>query len=234
MATVLFNRPLGEDFYLLKAALSDTPQMGQFYMLRGWEHYPVLSRPISVYDADEEGVTFLYRVVGEGTRLLSALREGDEITCNGPYGNGYPIKSGRIALVGGGVGVAPLYLTAKTLRQHSPDCKLDIYLGFRGQAILRADFEAVCDRLTVNIDGFVTDDITPSDYDVIFTCGPEAMMKALYQKAKGSVSELYVSLENRMACGLGACLVCTCKTKSGNKKACKDGPVLLGEEVFGV
>lgn len=233
MSKVVFNKQLSKDFFLLKASDAGAPTMGQFYMLRAWENYPLLSRPISVYDADSLGVTFLYKVVGEGTELLSKLREGDDITCAGPYGNGYPLKSGKIALVGGGVGIAPLYLVAKKLAEN-PGANVDIYLGFSDEKLLCDEFGALCDSLFVNVGGYVTDDIDPARYDAIYTCGPEIMMKTLYNKAKNCAAELFVSMENRMGCGIGACLVCTCKTSHGNKKACKDGPVFLGKEVYSI
>lgn len=238
MAEVLSNQALGEDFYLLRAKQENSARMGQFYMLRAWEFEPVLSRPISVYDADKETVSFLYKVVGRGTRLLAGLQKGDEVTLDGPHGNGFPElpDKKRIALVGGGVGIAPLYLAAKTYKEQNPSCTVDVYLGFSGQPVLTQEFEQRADHLTVNVGGFVTDDIDPSAYDAIVTCGPTIMMKVLYQKHKNckAACPLYVSMENRMACGIGACLVCTCKTTEGNRKVCKDGPVFLGNEVFGV
>ena len=102
-------------------------------------------------------------------------------------------------------------------------------------AVKTERYEAVADNVCVNVGGFVTDDMDPCAYDDIMTCGPEIMMKVLYKKcvAVGATAPVYVSMENRMACGIGACLVCTCKTNGGNKRACKDGPVMLGSEVFG-
>ena len=121
------------------------------------------------------------------------------------------------------------------LKKNHPDSRVDVYLGFSGQPMLVEEYERVADSVTVNVGGFVTDDIDPAGYDVIMTCGPEVMMRVLYQKCvdTGAGAKVYVSMENRMACGMGACLVCTCKTKSGNKRACKDGPVMEGWEVFG-
>lgn len=238
MGKVMSNRALGEDFYLMRVEQKNDARMGQFYMLRAWETYPVLSRPISVYDADKESVSFLYKVVGKGTELLRQLKEGDEITLDGAHGNGFPSLADkkRIALVGGGVGIAPLYLAAKTYKKENPDCTVDIYLGFSGTPVLTEEFETVCDRLTVNVGGFVTDDIDPNAYEAIVTCGPTIMMKVLYSKCVKcqAAAPLYVSMENRMACGIGACLVCSCRTANGNRKVCKDGPVFLGSEVFGI
>ena len=234
MAEILQNEQVSDDFYLMKVKKENQAAMGQFYMLRAWNEYPVLSRPISVFDADPETVSFLYKVVGKGTEIFTKQKAGDEITLDGPHGNGFPEVKGKIALVGGGVGIAPLYLTAKTLKKLDPDTKVDIYLGFSGQPILTDRYEAVADQVKVNVGGFVTDDIDPREYDFILTCGPEIMMKVLYRKCRDlkAKAPVYVSMENRMACGIGACLVCTCKTSKGNRRACKDGPVMLGNEVF--
>ena len=234
MAEILQNEQVSDDFYLMKVKKENQAAMGQFYMLRAWNEYPVLSRPISVFDADPETVSFLYKVVGKGTEIFTKLKAGDEIILDGPHGNGFPEVKGKIALVGGGVGIAPLYLTAKTLKKLDPDTKVDIYLGFSGQPILTDRYEAVADQVKVNVGGFVTDDIDPREYDFILTCGPEIMMKVLYRKCRDlkAKAPVYVSMENRMACGIGACLVCTCKTSKGNRRACKDGPVMLGNEVF--
>lgn len=232
MSKIMYNNKLSKDMYLMKIKGDFKGDMGQFAMLRAWDNYPVLSRPISIYDIDNEGITFLYKVIGQGTEIFSKLHEGDEIEVQGPHGNGFPNVKGRIALVGGGVGVAPLYLTAKSLKEYDADNKVDVYLGFSDEEILIDEYSNICDKVVSNVGGFITDDINPNDYDYIFTCGPTVMMKVLYNKVKKSKAELFVSMENRMACGVGACLVCTCKTHTGNKKVCKDGPVFLAEEVF--
>jgi dihydroorotate dehydrogenase electron transfer subunit len=234
MGKVISNKKLSDDFYLMKVEENNSAQMGQFYMLRAWNDFPVLSRPISVYDADEQSISFLYKVVGLGTEIFANLKHGDEISLQGPLGNGFPIVSGKIALVGGGVGIAPLYLTAKTLMKNNPENIIDIYLGFSDQVVLIEEFDKVSRELIVDVGGFITDQINPLDYDYIFSCGPGIMMKVLYDKCKDvqRTNNLYVSMENRMACGIGACLVCTCKNKSGNKKACKDGPVFPADEVY--
>lgn len=235
VAKVLQNEKITEDFYLMKVETANNAELGQFYMLRAWDRYPVLSRPISVFDADSDTVSFLYKIVGQGTEILKELKAGNDITVDGPHGNGFPLVKGKIALVGGGVGIAPLYLAAKKLKAYAPDNKVDIYLGFSDQALLTERYETIADNVIVNVGGFVTDDIDPCGYDYIMTCGPEIMMKVLYKKcvSVGAKAPVYVSMENRMACGIGACLVCTCKTNNGNKRACKDGPVMLGSEVFG-
>lgn len=230
MATVLKNIAVSKDFYLLKASGSYDAKMGQFCMLRGWGDYPLLSRPISIFDCDAEGISFLYKVVGEGTEILSRLKAGDEIEVQGPYGNGFPLVAGKVALVGGGIGVAPLYYTAKCLK--AAGATVDLYLGFTDEALLEDEYRAVCDRLTVDVGGYITDAIDPAQYETIMTCGPQIMMRVLADKCKGAAADVYVSMENRMGCGIGACLVCSCKTKDGNRKVCKDGPVFRAEEVF--
>ena len=216
MAKILENHLVADDFCLMKVEADNDAKMGQFYMLRAWDKFPVLSRPISVFDSDGKTVSFLYKVVGQGTEIFQSLQPGADITIDGPHGSGFPDAQGKIALVGGGVGIAPLYLAAKRLKQAHPDSTVDVYLGFSGQPMLVDEYEQAADK-------------------VIMTCGPEIMMRVLYKKCvdAGARAKVYVSMENRMACGIGACLVCTCKTRSGNKRACKDGPVMEGWEVFG-
>ncbi|WP_437130695.1 dihydroorotate dehydrogenase electron transfer subunit [Peptostreptococcus russellii] len=224
---VIENRYVGEDMYYIKIAGDFDAKMGQFFMLRAWDNYPLLSRPISIYNIEEDGISFLYKVVGEGTKILSKLDKDDDINLQGPYGNGYEKVKGRVALVGGGVGIAPLYMVAQNIE----NC--DCYLGFREEEIMIEDFEKVCKNVYTTVgDKFVTDIINPKDYDYILTCGPTPMMKKIVDMTKATDTKVQVSLENRMACGVGACLVCTCKTKSGNKKTCKDGPVFWGEDVI--
>lgn len=211
-------------------------RMGQFYMLRAWEQYPVLSRPISVFDTDGRSVSFLYKTVGLGTGIFAGLRPGCDITLLGPLGNTIPPLEGRVALVGGGVGIAPLYLAARRLRELTPACEIDVFLGFSDAPVLEEEYERVADRVTVDVGGFITDEVNPAAYNHIFACGPEIMMRVLFGKceAAGAGGRLIVSMERRMACGIGACLVCSCRTTGGNKKVCKDGPIFPGREVFGL
>ena len=225
MAKIISNTYLGEDMYLMKVEGKFEGDMGQFYMLRAWDNYPLLSRPISIHDIDENSISFLYKVVGEGTKILSCLRQGENLTINGPYGNTFPKVEGKIALVGGGMGVAPLYLASKMLKN------VDVYMGFREKALLKEEFAKTSQTVNIAIGNLVTDLIDMSKYDYVLTCGPIKMMQKVVDMAKGTDTKVYVSVENKMACGVGACLVCTCKTKDGNKRTCKDGPIFLGEEV---
>jgi dihydroorotate dehydrogenase electron transfer subunit len=258
MAKVLSNRQLSPDFYLLEAefsagdnAVRDTAgggnlgsitaiRAGQFCMLRSWDSVPVLSRPLSVFDAQGDRVSFLYKTVGRGTAIFSRLKPCDSITVHGPMGKGFPDTAGRIAMVGGGAGIAPLYLGAKQRRTacgaQTAGSTVDLYLGFSGAAFLTEEYRNLSDRLIVNVGGLITDEIDPAPYDSIFTCGPEIMMRVLWEKCKaaGAEDRLFVSLESRMACGVGVCYGCSRKTVNGNKKVCRDGPVFPASEVFGL
>ena len=227
MYKVIKNEYIGEDMYLMEIEGQFKGEMGQFYMVRAWDNYPLLSRPISIHDISDDSISFLYKVVGEGTKILSKLKPEDTIKLEGPYGNGYEKVEGKVALVGGGIGVAPLYLVAKNIE----NC--DAYLGFRNEPILIDKYNEVCNEVNIAVgDTFVTDIIDVNKYDYILTCGPTPMMEKLVKMTEKTDTKLFVSLENHMACGVGACLVCTCKTKFGNKKTCKDGPVFRGEDVI--
>ncbi|MBQ3108137.1 MAG: dihydroorotate dehydrogenase electron transfer subunit [Clostridia bacterium] len=233
MAKIVDNVKLEGGFSLMTLDGVTMGRPGQFVMVRpGKGLDPLLGRPISLYNADEEHTYLLYQKVGRGTEMLQELREGDEIEVTGPFGNGFPLEDADIVLIGGGVGVAPLYYLAKAHRAAYPDRKITVHLGFREKAMLTEEYSAVCDELILNIGGFVTDDVDYTMDATYYACGPTPMMNAAAVKAREANAKLYVSLENRMACGAGACLCCTCKTKSGNKRACKDGPVFPAEEVF--
>ena len=233
--TVIGNQPLSSGYYLLTVEYEQPVRMGQFYMLRAWEDYPFLSRPFSVFDAEEGSISFVYHVVGKGTAIFSGLKPGGSINIFGPLGNGFPDVQGIVALVGGGAGNAPFYLAAKQIKAANPDCRVDAFLGFSGEPFLTKQFESIADSVVVNSGGLITDEIDPSGYDHLLSCGPATMMKALYEKCKsvGKGGNLYVSLESRMACGVGACFVCSCSIDGSNKKACKEGPVFPAEKVFG-
>lgn len=233
MAKIVDNKKLEGGFSLMTLSGVKQGKPGQFVMIRATKGLdPLLGRPISLYNADEEHTYLLYQKVGRGTEMLQELRAGDEVEVTGPFGNGFPLEDADIVLIGGGVGVAPLYYLAKAHKAAFPERKITVHLGFREKAMLTEEYSAVCDELILNIGGFVTDDVDYTKDATYYACGPTPMMNAAAVKAREANAKLYVSLENRMACGAGACLCCTCKTKSGNKRACKDGPVFLAEEVF--
>ncbi|MDD2353717.1 MAG: dihydroorotate dehydrogenase electron transfer subunit [Atribacterota bacterium] len=233
MALVSFNKPLKNNYYLLKIAGKYHAQIGQFFMIRKNSQEMFLSRPMSVYDLEEDGVTFLYCINGKGTAVLAKCRIGDEITINGPYGNGFPTNiSGNLALVGGGTGIAPLFYALKKL-QGNPEVKnIDVFLGLQQKNVFESYFQKLSNLLEINYGGYITDYIPYQKYNIIFSCGPEIMMRKIEEKARNYNIKHYLSLEKRMACGVGACLVCSCQTKNGNARACKDGPVFLGKDIF--
>lgn len=220
-----------------------SPKAGQFFMLRCWpvDMAPLLSRPISVHRFDPVSATleFLYEVKGKGTEHLAALKAGDTLSLVGPSGNGFPVSEieGRVAVVGGGIGTAPLYQLVWELFEKGN--KPDLYLGFRDDVYAVERFRPLCGSVAITTEsgrvgtkGFVTAVLDPDQYDYVLCCGPEPMMRAVAALCKEHDTPCIVSLEKKMACGVGACLGCTCHTKTGGKCVCKDGPVFRAEEVF--
>lgn len=195
-----------------------------------------LRRPISVCDYDETGLTILYKVVGKGTAQMAAMQPGQTLDVLTGLGNGYDIsKCGSHALLlGGGVGVPPLFGLCKALLKSGR--QVSVVLGFntKDEVFYEADFRALGADVTVatadgsyGVKGFVTDAL-PESYDYFFACGPEPMLKAVCKAAKTSGQ---LSFEERMGCGFGACMGCSCKTLTGYKRICKEGPVLEKEEI---
>ena len=245
---VLRHKAVASDIRRLTVALpkeGPRPHAGQFYMLRCWgaAETPVLSRPISVHDVDEhEGtLTFLYQIKGEGTQKLAHLAWGQTLTLTGPCGNGFDVAAaaaaGRVAVVGGGIGVAPLLLLCRELA--AAGCKPELYAGFRDAPYALEDFLPYCAAISVATDsgavgyhGLVTGILHPEEFDLVLTCGPNVMMQGVYRLCAEKGVPCLASLERKMACGLGACLGCTCHTKVGPKTVCQDGPVFPAQEVF--
>lgn len=238
---VLHNEQITETVWLLQAQWDKGAKCGQFFMLRAWDKTPLLSRPISVhnYDAENYIIEFLYEVRGTGTEIFTSLNEGDYIELTGALGNGFDIESlkGKVAVVGGGIGIAPLYYLVKSLAQKG--CKVDFYAGFRDEPYCIDKFASYAKNVFVASDsgnfgvkGFVTDLIKCEEYTAVLTCGPLIMMEKLAKMAMAKSVPVFVSKESNMACGIGACLGCTCKTVSGAKSVCKDGPVFKGEDLY--
>ncbi len=196
-----------------------------------------LRRPISVFDYNSDAVTIIYKVVGAGTEKMAEMKSGEKLDILTGLGNGYDIsKSGDTPLlIGGGVGVPPLYNLCKKLIEKG--AKPSVILGFntKEEVFCKEDFEALGVKTTVTtvdgsegVKGFVTNAIEDG-YTYFYTCGPEPMLKAVYNETNTSGQ---FSFEERMGCGFGACMGCSCKTKYGNKRICKDGPVLEKEEII--
>ena len=195
-----------------------------------------LRRPISVCDYDEKTLTIIYKVVGKGTEAMSRMVSGKLDILTG-LGNGYDLSvSGENpVLIGGGVGVPPMYNLAKKLLEQGK--KVTVILGFntKNEIFYEEEFKMLgCTVLVTTVDGsygikgFVTDALKDVPYTYFYTCGPEPMLKAIY---KASATSGQMSFEERMGCGFGACMGCSCKTLTGYKRICKDGPVMRKEEI---
>ncbi|MDD4315964.1 MAG: dihydroorotate dehydrogenase electron transfer subunit [Clostridia bacterium] len=244
-ATVVSNAHLSCGIYKLVLSIPDMPEIscGQFAMVScGNADGILLKRPISIHDFDNKTVTLLYEAAGKGTKALSQMQESVDLDIILPLGQGFEIKNyKRIALVGGGLGVFPLF---SVIRQHA-DVEYSAYLGARDSShLVCADsFIGRCARVRLATDDgsagektYVTslfkEDLARYGFDAIFACGPKPMLKALKAITKDTDIPVFVSMEERMGCGFGACLTCTCKTSSGNKRVCADGPVFDINEVI--
>ena len=234
--TILSNEPLTADVYkmVLEGDTQYITAPGQFVNIAITGKY--LRRPISVCDYDDNNLTLLYKVVGEGTKIMSAMVQGQVLDVLTGLGNGYDItKSTKPLLLGGGVGVPPLYNLAKKLIANGQSPVAVLGFNTKDEVFYEQEFKALgCDTIVATADGsygvkgFVTDAL-PDDYDYFYTCGPLPMLKAVYNAT--DVSGQF-SFEERMGCGFGACMGCSCKTKYGSKRICKDGPVLVKEEII--
>ena len=208
---------------------------GQFVNIKLDGFY--LRRPISVCDCDGDRLTLIFKVVGDGTAAMAEAVEGDKFLVLTGLGNGYNLaKSGHAPLlIGGGAGVPPMFLAAKKLV--AKGIVPTVILGFNteSEVFYKENFEALGCKVmittvdgSVGIKGFVTDAMAGLDYTYFYTCGPLPMLKAVYN---ASLSDGEFSFEERMGCGFGACMGCTCETKYGYKRICRDGPVLSKEEI---
>ena len=234
---ILENKALTKDVFkmVLSGDTSDITASGQFVNIQLEGLY--LRRPISVCDWDDKTLTIVYKVVGKGTEQMSKMGPGVKLDVLTGLGNGYDLtKAGdKPVLLGGGVGVPPMYGCAKKLVELG--IKPTVILGFnvKDEIFYEEEFKALgCETIVTTVDGsygvkgFVTNAL-PENYTHFYTCGPEPMLKAVY-KATNTSGQM--SFEERMGCGFGACMGCSCQTKYGNKRICKDGPVLVKEEII--
>ncbi len=232
MAVIAANERIAQGVYRMRIEGAPEGQAGQFVMLRAPGRLdPFLGRPISLYDSCGDELTLVYQIAGRGTSLFAGMQRGQTIDVQGPYGNGFPLAAGDAALIGGGIGSAPMHLLAKVLRKKDPARRIDVYLGFREEAYLEEAFARYADHVHTNIGGFVTRDVDFARPATFYACGPSPMLRAAAEAARAAGAKLYVSLEKRMACGAGACLGCSIKTSGGNRRVCKDGPVFDAREV---
>jgi len=241
---VMENRELCPKVYeiIIKCQeIAQESKPGQFLHIRvNNSQDPLLRRPISIGKVyrDTGNISLVYQVIGRGTKRMTELRQGEDIDIIGPLGNGFTLfPSKKCAVIGGGMGVAPLLELASNI----PGC--DAYLGFRCNTFKLDEYKEVCGELHIATEdgsegsrGYVTDIITDiSKYDIVYTCGPKPMMKKVKELCESSSVQCFVSIEERMGCGIGACLVCACRIKEGDiwhyKKVCTDGPVFDAGEV---
>ena len=235
---VVSNEKLTENVFkmVLSGDTSAVTACGQFINIQLAGHY--LRRPISIFDCNDNELSIIYKVVGEGTEQMSKMNKGEQLDCLVGLGNGFDLSlSGECpVVVGGGVGVPPMFYLARKLISEGK--KVTAVLGFNkaDEIFCKEDFEAIGANVVIatadgseGVKGFVTDALKDIEYTYFYTCGPEPMLKALYNSTTTSGQ---LSFEERMGCGFGACMGCSCKTKYGNKRICKEGPVLVKEEII--
>ena len=235
--SIVSNTPLTDSVYkmVLSGDTSAITAPGQFVNIQLTGKF--LRRPISVCDYDAQTLTIVYKVVGKGTEQMAAMTAGETLDILTGLGNGYDLAPAgdRPVLLGGGVGVPPLYHLAKRLLALGKE--VTVVLGFNtaSEIFYEKEFQALgCKVFVTTVDGsygkkgFVTDAL-PEDYTYFYTCGPEPMLKAVYRTTNTSGQ---MSFEQRMGCGFGACMGCSCKTLTGNKRICKEGPVMRKEEIL--
>lgn len=233
---IIENTKISTDIYKMLVDVNLDAKPGQFFMFRteDFRNESLLSRPFGVCDNEDGKLTLLYQVVGEGTEIMSGLKEGHKVKILGPLGNGFDLtdsKDKKIAIVAGGIGIAPLLYLAKTLKT-----KADFFAGFTYDPYFVDEFKPYVKSVSYtsykNDGKLVTDLFDPNDYDIIFACGPNPMLKAIHEK--NQKAQIQVSMEAHMACGIGACLGCTVENASHDFiRVCKDGPVFDSKEVFG-
>ena len=235
--SIVSNTPLTDSVYkmILSGDTSAITAPGQFVNIQLTGKF--LRRPISVCDYDAQTLTIVYKVVGKGTEQMASMTAGETLDILTGLGNGYDLAPAgdRPVLLGGGVGVPPLYHLAKGLLALGKE--VTVVLGFNtaSEIFYEKEFQALgCKVFVTTVDGsygkkgFVTDAL-PENYTYFYTCGPEPMLKAVYRTTNTSGQ---MSFEQRMGCGFGACMGCSCKTLTGNKRICKEGPVMRKEEIL--
>lgn len=245
-ATVIEQKKIASDVYslwLLTEQIAREAKPGQFISVYSKDDSRMLPRPISICEIDREAgkLRIVYRVVGQGTEEFSHLAAGEKVEILGPLGNGFPLKGKKAFLMGGGIGIPPMVQLAREL-----DCEVQIIAGYRDELFLTEELSesgalyVATEDGSAGTKGNVMDAIRENGLtaDIIYACGPKPMLRAIKAYAEEHDIECYISMEERMACGIGACLACVCQSKEvdghthvHNKRICKDGPVFLSTEV---
>ena len=242
---LLEKEALAPGFFRLRFEGTLGASPGQFVMVRAWPGFdPLLARPFSVHDQDESSFCLLFQVRGRGTRILAGLREGDRAQILGPLGRGFELSfEGPAILVAGGIGIAPFLFLTKELKARGQEVFLFYGARRTAELLLLEEFEALGAKLFLATEdgsrgerGFVTGPLATfleRNRGTIFACGPMPMLKAVRELAKTHQLKAYLSLEARMACGLGMCLGCVVpRAEGGFLHVCTEGPVVSGEEVL--
>ena len=235
---LISNKKIAKNTYewVLSGDVSDITAPGQFVNIQLDGFY--LRRPISVCDCTNDKLTLIFKAVGAGTEKMASMLPGEKLDILTGLGNGYDLsKSGDAPLlIGGGAGVPPMYMLAKELIALGKKVTVILGFGSKNEVFYKDEFEKIGASVIVatvdgteGVRGFVTDAMRSVEYTYFYTCGPEPMLKAIYDKSETSGQ---FSFEERMGCGFGACMGCSCKTKYGNKRICRDGPVLVKEEII--
>lgn len=235
--TLVKNELIAKNTYLwvLKGDITDVTAPGQFVNIKLDGFY--LRRPISVCDAEGDELTIIFKVVGKGTEKMAKAEPGEQFLVLTGLGNGYDtaVSGENPLLIGGGAGVPPMYLLARRLVAEGKKPTAILGFGSTDEVFYKKEFEALGVPVTVTtadgtegVRGFVTNAMEEG-YTYFYTCGPEPMLRAVYDK---STTSGQFSFEERMGCGFGACMGCSCETKYGNKRICRDGPVLVKEEII--
>ncbi|MDD2218061.1 MAG: dihydroorotate dehydrogenase electron transfer subunit [Eubacteriales bacterium] len=236
--TVESNKLIASNVYeiVLSGDVSSIVSPGQFVNIKLDGLF--LRRPISVADYSADSLTLLIKVIGEGTEALAAMKEGEKLDLLTGLGNGFDLGKGSKSplLIGGGIGCAPLFMLCKQLCDGGT--KPTVVLGFndKSEIFYEEQFKSLTPNVIITtvdgsggVKGFATDVIANIDYDYFYTCGPEPMMRAV---SKAVVTDGQYSFEERMGCGFGACMGCSCKTKTGSKRICKEGPILESGDII--
>lgn len=246
-ASIISNEPLSDGYFVLTLSspqIASLSHPGQFVNISVSDSLdPLLPRPISIYDADKSKgqLKILYFTKGKGTKILSGKQAGEIITITGPHGNYFATNAKNVLLVGGGFGTAPLSYFAKS----NKDKNIFVAIGGRNKDLIfcQDDFRKCGITPLISTDdgslgkkGLVTDCVREilekEEIEAIFTVGPIPMMKAVSELAKAKNTPIFVSMEEKMACGIGVCFGCACKTNTGNKTVCTNGPIFKASEVF--
>ncbi len=236
--TVMENKPLADGVMLmrLRGDTSEIVTPGTFVNIRLEGLF--LRRPISVCDCEGDILTIIYKTVGTGTTKMASMSEGTDLDLLTGLGNGYDLEPAGDAplLIGGGAGVPPLYFLAKKLRERGKSVKAILGFNKLSDVFFENEFKAICEETVVTtVDGsygkkgFVTDAMPEMDCSYFYCCGPEPMLRSVYAVSETSGQ---FSFEKRMGCGFGACMGCSCRTITGYKRICKEGPVLRKEEIL--